>query len=124
MRDSYLLFPVLSVIAALALRFLPLRAWLYVRRNDLKIGLGTLAGMGFRRSDAMAVVEALVMARNAGITQDVLSLEALSLAGGSPVNVVRMLVAAREAGRELSFHQATAIELARTGDLVEGPPDG
>src|SRR5882672_11288829 len=78
----------------------------------------SLIGMGFRQVNSRVIVQAKIMATQAGLdinrksgisTQRV---EAHYLAGGNVTNVILAIIAAHRAGIPLDFDQAAAIDLA------------
>jgi uncharacterized protein YqfA (UPF0365 family) len=82
-----------------------------------RITIFDLLGMTFRNVRAGVIVQAKVMAVQAGLTDEMgltsRSLEAHYLAGGNVMLVIRSLIAASKAKIvQLSFNQATAIDLA------------
>ena len=86
-----------------------------------RVSLLSLIGMSFRRVNKRTIVDAKVMAAQAGISIDekhggvtTRRLEALYLAGGNVPNVIRAIIAAHRAGMgaDLDFDRAAAIDLA------------
>ncbi len=99
------------------------RLWIQCWLTRAKIGIADLLGMTFRKVDPRIIVRSKIMAVKAGITDDsgVTSgaLEAHYLAGGNVPLVIRAMVAARKAKTiELTFREATAIDLAGR-DILE-----
>jgi len=81
-----------------------------------EIGLFDLIGMTFRRVSPQVIVRSKIMAVQAGLVHDEMTskaLEAHYLAGGNVPQVIRALIAAKKAKTiQLSFREATAIDLA------------
>ncbi|NDH93519.1 MAG: UPF0365 family protein, partial [Planctomycetia bacterium] len=73
-----------------------------------------LFGMSLRKVNARTIVQARIMATQAGLGKDISSnrLEAHYLAGGDVPRVIRALIAAHRAGIDLDFDRACAIDLA------------
>jgi len=73
-----------------------------------------LLGMSLRKVNARTIVQAKIMATQAGIGRDVSArrLEAHYLAGGDVPRVIRALIAAHRADLDLDFDRACAIDLA------------
>jgi len=92
--------------------------WLQAYMSRAHVTIWELIGMSFRQVPARLIVQAKVMAMQAGIGGDpqmgitTRRLEAHYLAGGNVPNVVRSLIAAHRADLDLNFDQAAAIDLA------------
>ena len=73
-----------------------------------------LLGMSLRKVNARTIVQAQIMATQAGLGDDITPrrLEAHSLAGGDVPRVTRALIAAQRADLDLDFDRACAIDLA------------
>jgi uncharacterized protein YqfA (UPF0365 family) len=73
-----------------------------------------LLGMTLRKVNARTIVQARIMATQAGLGKNIShsSLEAHSLAGGDVPRVIRALIAAHRAGIDLDYDRACAIDLA------------
>jgi len=72
-----------------------------------------LLGMSLRKVNARTIVQAKIMATQAGLGDiDVQKLEAHYLAGGDVPRVIRALIAAQRADLDLDFDRACAIDLA------------
>ncbi len=104
------------VIAAILLKYGGL--WFRAYMSSANISLLSLIGMSFRRVDARLIVQAKIMAVQAGIGLEsdtgvtTRRLEALYLAGGNVPNVIRAIIAAHRADIDLDFDRASAIDLA------------
>jgi uncharacterized protein YqfA (UPF0365 family) len=94
------------------------KLWLQALMSNAHVGLGTLIGMSFRQVHARTIVEAKIMAMQAGVGTDPLTgittkrLEAHYLAGGNVPRVIHALIAAHRADIDLDFDRAAAIDLA------------
>jgi uncharacterized protein YqfA (UPF0365 family) len=73
-----------------------------------------LLGMSLRQVNARTIVQAKIMATQAGIGREIPArrLEAHYLAGGDVPRVIRAIIAAQRAGLDLDFDKACAIDLA------------
>jgi len=73
-----------------------------------------LLGMSLRKVNARTIVQAQIMATQAGLGRDITvrRLEAHYLAGGDVPRVIRALIAAHRADLDLDFDRACAIDLA------------
>lgn len=93
--------------------YVPFFLWISARVSGVRISLIQLFLMRIRKVPASIIVQALIEAHKAGlseVTRD--DLEAHFLAGGNVVKVVHALVSASKANIELGFKMATAIDLA------------
>ena len=101
------------ILLVIFLYYVPLGLWLTAIVSGVRISLIQLFLMRIRKVTPSTIVNAMIEARKAGltdITRD--DLEAHYLAGGHVVRVVHALVSAAKANIELSFKTATAIDLA------------
>jgi len=108
-----LLFAGLIIIVALAVFAAYFKLWLRAFVTRARIGPFSLLFMSLRKVNPTAIVDAKIMAVQAGlrdITTD--RLEAHYLAGGNIKAVVRALVVAHRARIELDWNTASAIDLA------------
>lgn len=112
------LLPVAIVIFSLIfvvvfLYYVPIVLWFSAIVSGVHVSLLQLMLMRIRKVPPSVIVQAMIEAHKAGITQirrD--ELEAHFLAGGHVRNVVHALVSANKANINLSFQMATAIDLA------------
>ena len=112
---SSLLILIVAVIAGLLLLFylLPINVWIPAIFSGVRISLLELAFMRIRRVPPSTVANALILTSKAGlenISPD--DLETHYLAGGNVKSVVKALIVADKANINLTFRQATAIDLA------------
>jgi uncharacterized protein YqfA (UPF0365 family) len=87
--------------------------WFRAYMSNAQVSLLSLVGMSLRQVNATLIVEAKVMAMQAGIPGiTTRRLEAHYLAGGNVLAVVRAIIAAHRADIDLDFDKAAAIDLA------------
>lgn len=111
---------VVSALLSLVLLSFVLRyggLWLRAFMAEADVSFWHLVGMGFRQVDTAMIVDAKVMAAQAGldISDDGITtrrLEGHSLAGGDVPRVMRAIIAAERAEIDLDFDRAAAIDLA------------
>ena len=113
----------ITVLVFIFLYFVPVNLWITAQFSGVRIGLLELVFMRVRRVPPSVVVNSLITATKAGlvIKDDVDSsdrvlngpdLETHYLAGGNIPQVITALISAEKANMELTFKQATAIDLA------------
>ena len=92
------------------------RWWIQSFFTGAKVTFWDLIGMSFRKVKASVIVPSKIMAVQAGLQDEELTTKALEahyLAGGNVPMVIRSLIAANKAKTiNLSFREATAIDLA------------
>jgi uncharacterized protein YqfA (UPF0365 family) len=94
------------------------KLWVQAFMSNARVSLLSLIGMSFRQVHARTIVEAKIMAMQAGVGTDPLTgittrrLEAHYLAGGNVPRVIHALIAAHRADIDLDFDRAAAIDLA------------
>ena len=92
--------------------------WFRALSSGAPVSMIQLIAMQFRRVDASRVINAKIMAHQAGIQSDNKSgiatqdLEAHFLAGGDIDRVTQAIIAAERANIDLDFDRAAAIDLA------------
>lgn len=92
--------------------------WFQAYMSSANVSMLSLVGMSFRQVDSRTIVQAKIMAMQAGIGSEretgitTRRLEAHYLAGGNVPNVIRAIIAAHRADLNLDFDQAAAIDLA------------
>lgn len=92
--------------------FVPVGLWISAMASDVKVSPILFIGMRFRRVSPHAIINPAIMLKKGGIDIDLSLLEAHLMAGGNVSKVASALIAAQKAGINLSFKQATAIDLA------------
>ena len=108
------LFIILAVVLGIILLayFVPLGLWISAITAGVKVRIAELIGMRLRTVPPTAIVRPLITARKAGIPVTANQLETHYLAEGNVRQVVNALISADKANIDLSFEQATAIDLA------------
>jgi uncharacterized protein YqfA (UPF0365 family) len=92
--------------------------WFQAYMSNARVSLWSLIGMSLRQVNARTIVQAKIMAMQAGIGNDPSTgittrrLEAHYLAGGNVPGVIRAIIAAHRADIDLDFDRAAAIDLA------------
>lgn len=105
-----------AILAAIVITYGGL--WFRAYMSNANVSLLSLIGMSFRRVDAHVIVQAKIMAVQAGVGLErdggitTRRLEAHYLAGGNVPNVIRAIIAAHRADIDLDFDRAAAIDLA------------
>ena len=105
----------LIVMLAVFVRYF--RFWIQSKTTEAGIGIFDLLGMTFRKVSPAVIVRSKIMAVQAGLGEETgitsKALEAHYLAGGNVPLVIRAIITAAKAKIiDLSFKQATAIDLA------------
>ncbi len=101
------------VLFAVFLYYVPFFLWISALVSGVHISLLQLMLMRIRKVPAATIVQALIEAHKAGLSDiNRNDLEAHYLAGGNVVKVVHALVSASKANIDLGFKMATAIDLA------------
>jgi len=94
------------------------KIWFQAYMSQARVSVASLIGMTFRQVNARTIVQARIMAVQAGLGRDgggeidSRRLEAHYLANGNVPNVINALIAAHRAGMDLDFDRAAAIDLA------------
>jgi uncharacterized protein YqfA (UPF0365 family) len=94
------------------------KQWFRAYMSSADLSMLSLIGMGFRQVNSAVIVQAKIMAAQAGLDINRKSgistqrLEAHYLAGGNVTNVILAIIAAHRAGIPLDFDRAAAIDLA------------
>ncbi|SIN67894.1 flotillin-like protein FloA [Algoriphagus halophilus] len=100
------------ILLFIFLYFVPVNLWITAQFSNVRVGLLELVGMRIRKVPPSVVVNSLITATKAGLELTTNDLETHFLAGGNVPNVIRALISADKANINLSFKQATAIDLA------------
>ena len=101
--------------------FVPVGLWFTALISGAHINLLQMVLMRWRKIPVSAIVSSMIEGTKAGLKLNPHSLEAHYLAGGNFLNVVHALVSAQQAGINLNFEEATAIDLAGR-DVFEAVP--
>ena len=94
------------------------KLWFQAFMSSADVSIPSLVGMGFRKVNSSMVVNAKIMAAQAGLNIDrrtgisTSRLEAHYLAGGNVMGVIHAIIASQRAGIDLDFDRASAIDLA------------
>lgn len=112
MLGKIVLLGIIVLLVILFFVFVPVGLWISAIASGVKIGIFDLIGMRLRRVSPAKIVFPMIKATKAGIEAKVNRLEAHYLAGGNVDNVVNALIAAERADIQLSFEEASAIDLA------------
>ena len=116
MAIEFLIFIVVAisiVVLSVFFYYVPMFLWISAQVSGVRISLIQLFLMRIRKVPANVIVQALIEAHKAGlseVTRD--DLEAHYLAGGKVEKVVHALVSAAKASIDLEFKMATTIDLA------------
>ncbi|MBW7863243.1 MAG: flotillin-like protein FloA [Candidatus Hydrogenedens sp.] len=105
-------FAAIAVLVITVLFISYVRLWLRAWLSQASVGWLSLVGMSLRKVNPSIIVDSRIMAVKAGLNVTTNELETHYLAGGNVVKVVQALIAANKANIDLSFQQATAIDLA------------
>jgi uncharacterized protein YqfA (UPF0365 family) len=92
-----------------------INTWLKAKLNGAPVGFANLLGMRLGGVPYNLVVDARITAVKAGIELSTDTIAAHFLAGGNVVPTIQALIAARNAGIELDWDRACAIDLATKG---------
>lgn len=109
-----MLIGILAVVAVcIFFYYVPFFLWISARVSGVRISLIQLFLMRIRKVPARVIVQAMIEAHKAGLSEvNRDDLEAHFLAGGNVEKVVHALVSAAKANIDLGFKMATAIDLA------------
>ena len=104
----------LAALTMLLLLFNYGQLWFQAYWSKAAVTFMELVGMTLRKVSARTIVQAKIMATQAGLGHDIncRRLEAHYLAGGDVPRVIRALIAAQRADLDLDFDRACAIDLA------------
>src|SRR5689334_10925817 len=123
MPDNFGLYIIGGAVVFFFLIFLMLvltygKLWFQAYMSNARVSLLSLVGMSLRKVDGRVIVQAKIMALQAGVGTDphtgitTRRLEAHYLAGGDVPRVIRAIIAAQRADIDLDFDRAAAIDLA------------
>lgn len=116
----YAVVAIALMVGVVLLIFIPIygKIWFQAFMSDADVTFASLVGMGFRQVNPRVIVQAKIMAAQAGLDINrrtgisTARLEAHYLAGGNVMNVIRAIIAAHRADIDLDFDRAAAIDLA------------
>lgn len=109
---SVFLLSLIPVGFLILLHFIPINLWITALFSGVRVGLFELVFMRIRKVPPRVIVESLITATKAGLEVSTSDIETHYLAGGHVPSVIRALISADKANINLSFKQATAIDLA------------
>jgi len=95
------------------------RLWLQAKLSRADVNFFELIGMKLRKVDARTIVLSRITAVQAGLTLTTQDLESHFLAGGNVPKVVRAMILAKRKKIDLSWEEATAIDLGGRDVLRE-----
>jgi len=87
------------------------RLWLQAKLSRADVNFFELIGMTLRKVDTRTIVLSRITAVQAGLTLTTQDLESHFLAGGNVAKVVRAMILAKKKKIDLSWEEATAIDL-------------
>ena len=94
-------------------KLIPINLWITAIFSGVTVNLVELIFMRFRRVPPALIVNSLILGTKAGIKDiSVALLETHFLAHGNVTNVIKAMIVADKANLDMSFKQATAIDLA------------
>ena len=97
----------------LFLYIFPINLWITALFSGVRVNLFELVLMRFRKVPPSLIVNSMIMAYKAGLQEITMArLETHYLANGNLTSVIKALVVADKANLNLTFQQATAIDLA------------
>lgn len=111
-------FAALLILGFILFFFRYISLWLQAYMSNAKVSPFELIGMGLRQVNPRVIVDAKIMAMQAGVGTDpetgitTKRVEAHYLAGGDVPRVINAIVAAQRADIDLDFDRAAAIDLA------------
>ena len=109
---------IMGLVVALVVAFIYGKLWFQAFMSGADIAIVSLIGMSFRQVNSRVMVNAKIMAAQAGLDiskqtgVSTARLEAHYLAGGNVMGVIHAIIAAHRAGIDLDFDRAAAIDLA------------
>jgi uncharacterized protein YqfA (UPF0365 family) len=106
------LFALVGILICSVVVLTYFRLWLRAWLSEASVGWLQLVGMSLRKVNPTVIVDSRIMAVKAGLNISTNELETHYLASGNVLRVVQALIAANKANIDLTFQQATAIDLA------------
>ncbi len=112
------MFPLLALIVGgiilffVFLYFVPVNLWITAVFSGVRVNLFDLVFMRIRKVPPSIIVNSMITATKAGLKLTTADLETHYLAGGHVPSVIKALISADKANIDISFQQATAIDLA------------
>lgn len=114
MTEGLIVFVVVGLLILFGVisYYFPFGLWISAFASGLSVRPFKLIAMRVRKINPYDIITPAIMLDKAGIKVELDNLESHYLAGGRVSNVAAALIAAQKAGINLSFKQATAIDLA------------
>ena len=112
MNAPIIIAALIVVLLIVFFTVIPVGMWISAIASGVKISIFSLVGMKLRRVKPVRIVSPMIKATKAGIAVKTNELEAHYLAGGNVDSVINALIAAERACMDLTFEQASAIDLA------------
>ena len=109
---------IMAAVVVAIVFFIYGKLWFQAYMSGADIAIVSLIGMSFRQVNSRVIVNAKIMAAQAGLDigrqvgVSTARLEAHYLAGGNVMGVIHAIIAANRAGIDLDFDRAAAIDLA------------
>ena len=109
---------IMAAVVVAIVFFIYGKLWFQAYMSGADIAIVSLIGMSFRQVNSRVIVNAKIMAAQAGLDisrqagVSTARLEAHYLAGGNVMGVIHAIIAAHRAGIDLDFDRAAAIDLA------------
>jgi uncharacterized protein YqfA (UPF0365 family) len=91
--------------------FIPFGHYYWSRKSGLDISLSYMIGMRIRKAQIKTIIDSLVEAKISKVDVRIQDLEALNLAGGNPLLVIKDMTKAKSNGIDLSFKDASQKHL-------------
>ncbi|NOT75676.1 MAG: flotillin-like protein FloA [Cyclobacteriaceae bacterium] len=112
--DIFLLIMVLGgfILFFILMYYVPVGLWFTAIISGVKVSIFDLILMRIRKVPPSIIINSSITATKAGLKLTTSELETHYMAGGNVPNVIRALISAEKANINLSFKQATAINLA------------
>ncbi|MEJ0057119.1 MAG: flotillin-like protein FloA [Bacteroidota bacterium] len=112
--DIFLLITVLGgfILFFILMYYVPVGLWFTAVISGVKVSIFDLILMRIRKVPPSVIINSAITASKAGLKLTTSELETHYMAGGNVPNVIRALISAEKANINLSFKQATAINLA------------
>ena len=110
---TWIILVAVIILAIIILNFFaPVGLWITALASGVHVSIFTLIAMRIRKVNPFRIVRPLIKTTKAGIRLPVNALEAHYLAGGDVDKVTDAIIAANNAGINLDFGRACAIDLA------------
>lgn len=112
--DIFLLIMVFGgiILFFIIMYYVPVGLWFTAIISGVKVSIFDLILMRIRKVPPSIIINSSITATKAGLKLTTSELETHYMAGGNVPNVIRALISAEKANINLSFKQATAINLA------------